>query len=154
MTKNSPFRERLTHSVSQRSSPSRTATAYRCSPGTCWSLIGPTLGLAKMYSLALSKKLPPHCQVLRRGRRHVEALIPQPSLERMEIILADKLHCTALQRPNGQLTIADFPAPISRRVRDRLPLPCTTSLIQIRPGWPMTPTSVKNLRHLTVKTTF
>src|SRR5262245_15740795 len=54
MTKNSPFLERLTHNVSQRSEPSRTATAYRCSPGRRGSFISPTFGVAKLSFLPLS----------------------------------------------------------------------------------------------------
>jgi hypothetical protein len=56
MTKNSPCQERLTHSVSQRSEPSRIATAYRCWPGTGWSCSKPTLGLAKRRFVASSKR--------------------------------------------------------------------------------------------------
>src|SRR5260370_40696086 len=46
MTNISPFCEHLTHNVSQRSDPSRIATACLCSPGLGGgSFINPTLGL-------------------------------------------------------------------------------------------------------------
>jgi hypothetical protein len=50
----------------------------------------PTLGAGQTAFLPLIEKAPPHRQLVRRRRRRVNGLISQPSLERVEIILADK----------------------------------------------------------------
>jgi hypothetical protein len=91
-TKNSGFEERRTHNVSQRSEPSRTATAYRCSSGTSGrSFIRPTLGIAAAPSLTSSKMLRQFSNSSRVGRRCVNGLRLEPSLECVQIVLADEL---------------------------------------------------------------
>src|SRR5580704_214791 len=64
----------------------------------------------------LIKKAAPHCQFVRRGRRRVNALILQPSLERDEIILADEfLHYSPPTTTSRAFAPAAFSALAQRR---------------------------------------
>src|SRR5258706_8658431 len=51
----------------------------------------PDLGDRRAALPPLLKEAPPRRQLLRHRRRRIDGLIPQPSLKRLEIVLADEL---------------------------------------------------------------
>jgi hypothetical protein len=71
----------------------------------------------------LIKKAAPHCQLVRRGRRRVNGLIPQPSLKRLEIVLADELlHYSPPTTTSRAFAPPAFSVPAQRRNTGEFPI--------------------------------